>query len=276
MMRKLTRILKQCLTLLIISCASCHALSFHANLNSIKVDASPGEVLNSKFQMSLADGQSQTQFHLRTQDFYRSEDGRQSFYKPAGTLAHSCANWVAINPVEATVLPGADLNARLTINVPADVKPGGYWCVLTVDEVPDPHRVTPKGVGMELFASISVGVFVNVLPVQKSIKIQDVRAEANRIVIKVENTGDAPFSAEGHVDFLKSGDEVATTTVNLPRTSLFCEPVNTSLLAADLPDEKILPAGHYRVRVILDIGLDHYIGVQKEMEIDRAATPPHK
>jgi hypothetical protein len=275
MMRRIARILVQCLSLLIASGVSSSALSFHANLSSIKVDAEPGEIVNTQFSLTLAADQPQTRFHLRTQDFYRSEDGRQSFYKPAGTLTHSCANWVAINPVETTVQPGAEMDARLTINVPGDAKPGGYWCVLSVDEVPDPHRVTPKGVGMELFTSISVGVFVTVQPVQKSARIEDVQVADNHVTVKVADTGNCPFSAEGRVEFLKAGDETPSATTKFPRTPLFCEPINTSLLIAELPDEKTLPAGRYRVRVILDIGLDHYIAVQKDMDIARVAATPH-
>ena len=45
--------------------------------------------------------------------------------------------------------------------------------------------------------------------------------------------------------------------------------VSTAVLAARLPDAAALPSGRYLVRVVLDIGLDHYIGVQREMEIRR-------
>ena len=274
MMRRVARILTQCFSLIVICCASCSALNLHSNLASIKVDAAPGESVNSQFNLTLAADQPQTQFHLHTQDFYRSEDGRQSFYKPAGTLTHSCANWVTINPVDITVQSGSQLNARLTINVPAGVKPGGYWCVLTVDEVPNPLRVTPKGIGMEMFASISVGVFVSVLPIRKSIKIEEVQIQDNRLTVKVTDTGDCPFSAEGRVEFLRVDDKTPLATATFPKTALFCEPINTAMMSAALPDEKTLPSGHYQVRVILDIGLDHYIGVRKDMDIDRVPAAP--
>ena len=49
---------------------------------------------------------------------------------------------------------GAVANVRLTISVPDAVKPGGYWCALSVDEVPDPLATTPDGVGVDS-ASVS-------------------------------------------------------------------------------------------------------------------------
>ncbi len=41
-----------------------------------------------------------------------------------------------------------------------------------------------------------------------------------------------------------------------------------------LPGGATLPVGRSLVRVILDSGLDHYIGVQKEVEFSRAPPNP--
>ena len=56
--------------------------------------------------------------------------------------------------------------------------------------------------------------------------------------------------------------------------ALLLAPVNTRIFTADLPDVKTLPPGRYLVRAILDIGLDHYIGVQKELDVTSANLPP--
>ena len=262
------------LILMILSGAVAHALSFHANLGSIKVTVDPGQSVSTHFRLTLTSDQPATEFHLRTQDFYRSEDGVQSFYKSPGTLAHSCATWLAINPVDTTVQSGGALDARLTINVPTDVKPGGYWCVLTVDELPNPLSVTPQGVGMKFLTSISVGVFVSVEPITKSARIEGLEFGHGSATVTLGNTGDCPFSATGHIDFLQQGAEVPVATVDLPKAAVFCEPIPTALITAPLPDPKTLPDGTYTARVVLDIGLDHYIGAQKTMVLSRTHASP--
>ena len=50
-----------------------------------------------------------------------------------------------------------------TVTIPKDAKTGGYWCALIVDEVMDPLRVRPEGVGVRFLASLSIGVFVYAL-----------------------------------------------------------------------------------------------------------------
>ena len=90
--------------------------------------------------MGLDEADPRTHFKVDVQDWWRSEDGRQSFYAPAGSISRSCGHWVSANPMEATVAGGEALNIRLTVSVPQDVQPGGYWCALSVDEMPDPLK----------------------------------------------------------------------------------------------------------------------------------------
>src|ERR1700730_17118336 len=137
------------------------ARSFKATLTSLKITARPGEVQTREFHLTLDPDQLKTRFTAHMQDWWRSEDGTQSIYDEPGTLTRSCGRWVALNPVEVEVMPGHTLTTRLTVSVPSELRPGGYWCVLTVDEVPDPLAVS-EGVGIRFLASVSVGVFVNV------------------------------------------------------------------------------------------------------------------
>ena len=57
--------------------------------------------------------------------------------------------------------------------------------------------------------------------------------------------------------------------VPLPRNMLLTEPVRTAALSVALPSPVDLPSGRYTVRLILDIGLDHYIGFQRALDIVR-------
>ena len=47
-------------------------------------------------------------FKVVVQDWWRSEDGQQSFYAPAGSIIRLSRRWVSPNPGEATV-PGRSL-----------------------------------------------------------------------------------------------------------------------------------------------------------------------
>src|SRR5688572_8022387 len=50
-------------------------VAFSATLNSIKIDARPGQVLTRPFQLKLAANQTRTQFKAHVEDFWRSPDG---------------------------------------------------------------------------------------------------------------------------------------------------------------------------------------------------------
>ncbi len=254
-----------------LSVASAWGISFMSTLESIKVEVSPGQVVNSTTQLTLSDKEARTHFKARVEDWWKNEDGTQSFYRePGGSDApkRSCARWVKLNPVEAAVDPGGTLQVRVTIEVPKDAKPGGYWCALTIDEVPDPLSA-PQGVGARFVASVSTGIFVYITPVKRSAKIVELKIGKNSASVKLLNDGDCPIGAEGRFEFTRPGEKIPAAVVVIPRTSILPEPVNTGIINVKLSDATTLPSGRYLVRTILDIGLDHYIGAQKEMDINR-------
>jgi hypothetical protein len=155
-----------------------------------------------------------------------------------------------------------------------DVKPGGHWCALTIDEVPDPKRVLPDGVGIRFLSSISVGIFVEVGPVERAARIIDPQIDDAKVSVKLQNEGNCPLGVEGRVEFIRPGEKTPAAVVTFARTTVLPEPVTTGIMSASLPDAAVLPSGTYLVRVILDIGLDHYIGKQKEMQIRRDVPHP--
>jgi len=244
------------------------ALRFSATLESIKIDGKPGQSVNRTFQLRLPADEQRAVFHSHIEDFWQSEDGKQTFYRPPGTLDHSCGAWTTLNPVDRTVEPGGSLDVRLTVSVPATAAPGGYWCALTVDQVADPMEA-PNGVAMQFLASISVGIFVNLAPIETAAHILAVDLDAEEAHIRMENEGNAPVAAEGRLEFLDTGTTQTVATVSFPRTTLLLDPSTRRRISIPLPGVDALPSGRYLVRVIIDVGLDHYIGVQREMEIHR-------
>ena len=248
------------------------ALSFQATLESIKIDARPRQVITRQFKLTLDANQRETRFKARVEDWWRSEDSKQSFYAAAGTLRHSCARWVSLNPVESSVKPGETLVIRITVAVPVEMAAAGYWCALTVDEVPDPMAVQ-AGVGVRFVASVSTGIFVNVGAIQRSARILDLEVGPDEARVKVRNEGNAPLGIDGRLEFFSPGASSPNATVVIPKATVLTEPSIDGTLTARLPPPADLPSGHYRVRAVLDFGAAHYIGAEKEIDVVRALPP---
>jgi hypothetical protein len=245
-------------------------LTFQATLESIRIEAQPQQVATRQFRLTLDPNQRETRFKAKVEDWWRSEDGKQSFYADAGSLRHSCARWVTLNPVEATARPGEPLIIRITVAVPQEIPSSGYWCALTVDEIPDP-TADQAGVGVKFVASVSTGIFVNVGTVNHSARILDLQVNQEEAVVKVRNDGNGPIGIDGRLEFFATGSTSTSpqATVVLPRATVLTEPSLDGSLTARLPPPAELPDGRYRVRAVLDFGGAHYLGAEKEVDLVR-------
>lgn len=258
---------------LLLGRAPAAAIEFTSSFESIRIGARSGEVVNREFRLRLAPEGQRVHFRARAEDWWTSEDGTSSYYRPAGTLPRSCAPWISLNPVETAVEPGGTLEVRVTASIPRDAGPGGYWCVLTVDELPDPLAPT-TGIAVRFLASVSVGIFVEIEPVERAIRIERVELVSGQVRLKVCNGGNAPVGTEGRVEFLPPDGAAPVATAVVPRVTVLTDPAPCRLLTADLPDASLLPPGRYLVQALLDIGLDHYVGVRREIEISRDLLAP--
>jgi hypothetical protein len=245
------------------------AISFHFSPANIRVEAGAGEIVNRTLSLTLAKDASSTHFKARVEDWWRSPDNERTFYAPPGTISRSCAPWCSVNPVETAVKPGDEMTVKLSIHVPDDVKPGGYWAALTIDEVPDPTQPKPAQVAMIFRASLSVGIYVEVPTATRAARITGVQVAKNRASVTIMNEGNTPLRVTGTFEFYKPGEEKPVATAQIGGEPLLPEPVNTSTFSAALPDALKLPPGRYKVRVIMDAGLDHLMGAEKEMDVVR-------
>lgn len=244
-------------------------LTFSATLDSIKIDGRPDQVVTRQFRLTLDDGQPRTRFRAKVEDWWRSEDGQRSFYAAAGTLGRSCARWAAVNPVEAVVEPGGTLVVRVTVSIPHEVSDGGFWCALTVDEVPDPETAT-GGVGVRFLASVSTGIFVNLGEVRRAASILDLGLAGDRATVRLRNDGNAPLGVEGRIEFLRpAAGETVVSSSTLPRRTLLPEPSPEGIIGVPLPPASVLPDGEYLMRAVLDYGADHYIGAERAVVVSR-------
>jgi|SRR5579864_1495008 len=243
---------------------SAPGLEFTSTLSSIKVHVRRGEVVTRAFELHLTPGQAATRFRSHVEDWWQSEDGARSFYRPPGTLARSCGTWITLDPIEISVAAGDTLRVRITATVPRAATPGGYWCVLTVDQLPDP-LANDEGVDMRFAASVSTGIFLYLDPVQRDVRISAIGISAHRARITLRNAGNAPVAVDGRILLFRAGDRQPVAEVALKRMTVLTEPISTRRVTADLPDLSALPAGRYVVQVVLDLGLDHDIAVQKQL-----------
>jgi hypothetical protein len=256
----------------VLAASSAGAVTFHATLSPIRINARPGQVITRQFELTLPSDQKRTVFKARAEDWWRSEDGKQSFYAMAGSLRNSCSPWVSLNPMEAGVEPGGALRVRITVSVPVEVRSGGFWCALTLDETPDPLDVATDAVDVRFLASVSVAIFVYIDPVQRSGEIVDLQVSGDEARVTLRNTGNAPLAVEGQFEFRRAEHAEPVASVTIPRWTVLTEPITTGVVAAALPDAAHLPSGRYLVRAVLDIGLDHYLGVEQEIDVTRGVA----
>lgn len=246
-----------------------HAISFRFSPGGFSMEAKPGQLINRVFTLTLAKDAPTTHFQAHVEDWWRSADNRSSYYRPPGTISRSCGLWCSVNPVEQAVKPGETFTTKLSIRIPDDVKPGGYWAALTVDEVPDPLAPKPQGVAMTFRASVSTGIFIEIPPVTRSAKITGVHVTGENAVVTLRNDGNTPLRVNGRFEFYNSTQEEPLATVEFGGEALLPEPINTCECTVPLPDKEKLPSGTYRSRVIVDVGLDYLLGAEKGLNVTR-------
>jgi len=72
---------------------------------------------------------------LSVTDWNISEDSSVVYTDP-GSQPNSASSWITFSPSAITVSSGGRYLVRITIKVPADVKPGDYWTALFIQERP--------------------------------------------------------------------------------------------------------------------------------------------
>src|SRR5262249_53051144 len=138
--------------------------------------------------------------------------------------------------------------------------------VLTVDQLPDPLAPSP-GVQLNVLTSISTNIFIYMDPVVRRLEITGIDISAKRAKVTVRNTGNAPIGLDGRIEVLRKDGGAPVVSAAFHRTTVLTEPTTIRSLSVNLPDLLALPAGRYLTRVVLDLGLDHDLGAQRELVI---------
>jgi hypothetical protein len=167
--------------------------------------------------------------------------------------------------VESTVQPGETLVIRLSAALPVELQPGGFWCALTVDEIPDPLAQQEEGVGVRFVASVSTGVFVYVDPVERLATIVDLEVGATEARVKVRNEGNVPLGIDGRLEFFAPNASAPTATADMARWTLLTEPSREGIMS-NLPPVAVLPSAAIAYERF-SISARIYIGAEREVDI---------
>jgi len=97
-----------------------------------------------------------------------------------------------------------------------------------------------------------------------------VRVESNRVLVKMLNDGNIPLRVIGWFEFFPPGSDELKAKVEIGGEVLLPEPINTCEFSSPLPEPDVLPSGKYKVRAIVDVGLDYLLGAEKEIELVRS------
>ena len=213
----------------------------------LNLTANPGQTLNT--QVSLRDISSSALIVTgEVNDFVASgEDGTPKILLDEGEPnPYSLKDWVAPLPA-LTLQPRQIENLPVTINVPADAAPGGYYGVIRFTATP-PEL---EGQGVSLSASLGALVLLRVSgDVQESLTIEEFMVSRNgtagslfestplQFIERIKNTGSVHLQPAGQVTITDMfGKKVAAVNVNLPPRNVlpqsirkFEQPLDSSVL----------------------------------------------
>jgi hypothetical protein len=187
--------------------------------------------------------------------------------------AYSCKKWLSLNPMEIELEKGGFLPVRYTLRLPADLPEGSYNCAAGFTTLPTAEQVAGMGMRMAVRAVAAVYVTVGSPPIHgrlKEIKLEPLPAGKEsepggwQAVAILENSGLMYFRPTGKLEVLDAEGKVVETAdfPSLPvlrqRDQRFLFPLKTHL-----------EAGHYKLRVRIDIGT----GEIQEGSLDVSVEP---
>ena len=213
----------------------------------LNLTANPGQTLNT--QVSLRDISSSALIVTgEVNDFVASgEDGTPKILlDDSEPNPYSLKDWVAPLP-SLTLQPRQIENLPVTINIPADAAPGGYYGVIRFTATP-PEL---EGQGVSLSASLGALVLLRVSgDVKESLTIEEFSVSRDgttgtlfestplQFIERIKNTGSVHLQPAGQVTITDMfGKKVAAVNVNLPPRNIlpqsirkFEQPLDSSVL----------------------------------------------
>ena len=187
--------------------------------------------------------------------------------------AYSCKKWLSLNPMEIELEKGGFLLVRYTLRLPADLPEGSYNCAAGFTTLPTAEQATGMGMRMAVRAVAAVYVTVGSPPIHgrlKEIKLEPLPAGKEsepagwQAVAILENSGLMYFRPTGKLEVLDA-DGKAVETADFPSLPVLLQRDQCFLF----PLKTHLEAGHYKLRVRIDIGT----GEIQEGSLDVSVEP---
>lgn len=237
------------------------AAAFCVSPARLRVTPAPGETGTHMLTVVNSSADS-TRFKVCLEDWTMTESGRDTTLEP-GTLANSCAPWLAVNPQEFWVRAGEPAEVRLTFSPPKEAA-GGYWCRLCIESAPIPATWSST---IHVNAQIAVPVFADVAGTEQpdfDLSYLECRQEDSLVLSGgVANTGNVPLNLTGRVVIEQAGKTVWKGTTDVGFLLPGCESEFTRRLGVKLGP------GEYLARLTIEHpGREEDIGLERVFEVE--------
>jgi hypothetical protein len=249
----------------------------------------PGQQVSGALKLSSESG-AKVRIRAEVDDFFVDATDTPQFDRDIPhEAAYSCKNWMTLNPMEIELDKGGSLLVRYTIRVPADAAEGSYNCAAGFTTLRPADEAATQGMGMHMAVRIVSAFYVQVgnppvLGSLKEIKLEAIPAPAApaegapakdatqpkgswQAVVVLENSGKMYFRPSGKLDVLNAEgktvetDDFPSMAVLRDRSQRVIFPLKTNL-----------EAGHYKLRVNVDIGAGEIQAGTADVAVD--AAPP--
>jgi hypothetical protein len=223
----------------------------------LELKAEPGAQQAGALTLSN-DSKEDVRFRTEILDFTLDKEATPQFEKDIPTESKfSCRQWLAFNPMEATVPPNGNLVVRYTVRVPQQVPARTYHCAAGFNSLPPIRKQQSAGIGVNAAVQMIAAFYFTVgnpapqgelkqIAVQK---INDPKTSGLRAVFSVENSGNTNLRGAGSVEVLNASGE-AVETLQFPTAVIL--PQRTQLLPLVLTHK--LSDADYIIRARVNIG----------------------
>jgi hypothetical protein len=224
----------------------------------VELRMTAGQQYSGSLKLSSESG-AKTRIRAEVDDFYINDKATPQFERNLPPeAAYSCKNWLTLNPMEIEIDKGGFLNVRYTLRLPADVPEGSYNCAAGFTTLPTAEAVT--GMGMRMAVRIVAAFYIQlgsppVVGRLKEIKLEplpptkDSKEGGWQAVVVLENSGLMYFRPTGKLEVLDAEGK-AVETADFPSLPVLRERDQRFIF----PLKTKLEAGHYKLRVHVDIG----------------------
>ena len=210
-------------------------------------------------------GDRQLTLKLYLSDYSILADGSEENLPP-GTLARSCAPWLALTDQILELEPGEVRRVVIGLDVPHDAE-GSYWAKMYIEETsqPQPSETRMGGRTYQVFLMQRVGIRIfEDVPGTENVDARITNVAVSHddegrplVLVSVSNTGNMLLRCSGSVELRNSGGTVAETLLlgTEGKFSVFTDGKRELSAAIDME----LEADTYTALAVVDFGGDHLV-----------------